>query len=160
MSVYRAGAIAIAVLTTFSACRQPPDRSAEAALAVRAADSAWAAAFSRKDLDGYLSFVESTASIQQPNSPTVTGTAAIRAMVEGFFSLPNLSGTWQPTTVTASRSGELAYTTGTYQLSYTDPSGKPATERGKYLEVWRRQADGSWKMTAESFNSDDPPPGT
>ena len=63
------------------------------------------------------------------------------------------------TVVDASRSGELAHSTGTYELSYNDPSGRPVTDRGNYLAVWRRQADGSWKMVVESFNSDSPPPG-
>jgi ketosteroid isomerase-like protein len=124
---------------------------------VRAADSAWAQAFARKDLDGYMSFVDSAASTQQPNGPTATGAAAIRELMGGFFSMPGLSGTWQPVTVVASRSGELAYSTGTYELSWNDPSGNRVTERGKYLEVWRRQADGSWKMIVESFSSDAPP---
>lgn len=160
MTGTRSGALAIGLITALSACQPPADQSASAVRAVRAADSAWAQAFARKDLEGYLAFVDSTASIQQPNAPTVTGTAAIRALIEGFYALPNLSGTWQPTRVEAARSGELAYSSGTYQLSYNDPSGKPVTERGKYIEIWRRQADGSWKMVLESFNSDTPAPGT
>ena len=160
MAGTRGGALAVGLMTALSACQPGADQSASAAAAVRAADIAWAQAFTRKDLAGYLAFVDSTASIQQPNAPTVTGTAAIRTLIEGFFALPNLSGTWQPTSVRAARSGDLAYSTGTYALSYSDPSGRRVTERGKYLEVWRRQADGSWKMVVESFNADLPPPGT
>lgn len=25
-----------------------------------------------------------------------------------------------------------------------DASGKPVTDRGKYLEVWKKQTDGTW----------------
>lgn len=149
-------ALAVVLLTTLSACQPSGDQSAVAAQAVRAADVAWAQAFSRKDLAAYLAFVDSTASIQQPNGPTVTGTAAIRTLVEGFYALPNLSGTWQPTSVEASRSGDLAYSSGTYEMSYNDSSGKVVTDKGKYVEIWRKQADGSWKMVVESFNSDVP----
>ena len=159
MTGTRAGVLAVGLITALSACRRPADRSASAVEAVRAADVAWAQAFSRKDLAGYLAFVDSTASIQQPNGPTVTGAAAIRTLVEGFYALPNLTGTWQPTSVAASRAGDLAYSTGTYELSYNDPSGKLVTERGKYVEVWRSQADGSWRMVVESFNSVLPLPG-
>ncbi|MBI3961438.1 MAG: DUF4440 domain-containing protein [Deinococcus sp.] len=159
MTGTRTGALAVVLITALSACQPRADQSAVAAEAVRAADIAWAQAFSRKDLAGYLAFVDSTASIQQPNAPTVTGTAAIRALVEGFYALPNLSGTWRPTSVEASRSGDLAYSTGTYELNFSDPSGNPVTERGKYVEIWRKQANGSWKMVVESFNSDLPLPG-
>ena len=110
-------------------------------------------------MEGYLAFVDSTASILPPNAAIVTGPAAVRALVESFYALPGLRGTWQPNRVEASRSGDLAYSTGTYELSYNDPSGKPVSERGKYLEIWRRQADGGWKMVVESFNSDVPLPG-
>jgi len=157
MAGARTGAFIIGMITALGGCRPAADQSATAAEEVRAADLAWAQAFARKDLAGYLAFVDSTASIQQPNGPMVTGTAAIRALIEGFYALPNLSGTWQPTSVQASRCGDWAYTTGTYQLSYSDPSGKAVTERGKYVEIWRKQVDGSWKMVVESFNSDLPP---
>jgi len=153
------GALVLGMMAALNACRPAADESASAAEAVRAADIAWAQAFARKDIEGYLSFVEATASIQQPNGPTVTGTAAIRALIEGFYALPNLTGTWQPIGVVVARSGELGYSTGTYELSYNDPSGKPVTERGKYVEIWRRQVDRGWKMVVESFNSDQPPAG-
>lgn len=32
--------------------------------------------------------------------------------------------------------------------------GKPETDRGKFLEVWKRQADGHWKTVADVYNSD------
>lgn len=155
----RGAAIALSLVATVTACRPPVDQSASAAAAVRAADSAWAQAFARKDLPTYLSFVDSTASILPPNAAIVTGLAGIRALVESYLGLPGLSGTWQPTRAEAARSGELAYSTGTYELSYNDPSGKRVTERGKYIEVWRKQADGSWRMVLESFNADTPAPG-
>jgi ketosteroid isomerase-like protein len=31
------------------------------------------------------------------------------------------------------------------------------TDRGKYLAVWKKQADGSWKCVADMFNTDLPP---
>jgi len=35
-----------------------------------------------------------------------------------------------------------------------DASGKPINDRGKYLEVWEKQADGNWKCAADTWNSD------
>jgi ketosteroid isomerase-like protein len=54
--------------------------------------------------------------------------------------------------------GELAYSTGTYTLSFNDPAGKGVTDRGKYATVWRKQGDGSWKVVIDVFNSDLPLP--
>ncbi len=56
------------------------------------------------------------------------------------------------------RSGELAYLNGTYELTMNDASGKPANDRGKYVEVWKKQADGAWKCVADIWNSDLPAP--
>jgi ketosteroid isomerase-like protein len=58
--------------------------------------------------------------------------------------------------VEVARSGDLGYSQGTYDLTFNDPSGKPMTDRGKYLEVWKKQADGSWKCAVDTFNSDLP----
>jgi len=46
--------------------------------------------------------------------------------------------------------------TGTYELSETDANGKPMVDKGKYLEIWKKQADGSWKCVADMFNTDLP----
>jgi len=44
-------------------------------------------------------------------------------------------------------------------MATTDQKGNPATEKGKYLTVWKKQADGSWKVIEDMFNSDLPPGG-
>lgn len=51
-------------------------------------------------------------------------------------------------------SGDLAYTTGTYTVSYTDAKTKKAQDgSGSYLTVFRKQADGTWKAVAD-FSTD------
>ena len=51
----------------------------------------------------------------------------------------------------------MAYVLGTYQLTMKDPQGNPVNDHGKFVEVWRKQADGKWKAVADTFNSDLPP---
>lgn len=140
------------------ACQQPrADQSAAAAEQVRAADLAWAQTFVNKDLDGGAAFMDSTGVVMPPNAPMVTGGAGgYRGLIEGFFALPGFAGGWQPTTVVAARSGELAYSIGTYELSWTGEKGATVTDRGKYVTLWRKQADGSWKVALDMFNSDAP----
>src|SRR6266498_131357 len=52
------------------------------------------------------------------------------------------------------RSGEIGFVSGTYELTMNDASGNPVNDRGKYLEVWEKQPDGSWKCGADIWNSD------
>lgn len=49
---------------------------------------------------------------------------------------------WQPVFAAASRGGDLAYTTGPWELKRDGKS----TGFGHYLSIWSRQSDGSWKM--------------
>ena len=137
----------------------PVDESAAATEAVRAADVAWEKAFSSRDTAAAVAAVEAGGSVLAPNAPIATGPEAIRALFAGFYGLPAMTLHWQVATAEAARSGELGYTRGTYELNYTDAKGKQASDHGKYVTVWRKQADGSWKVVVDVFNSDLPLPG-
>jgi uncharacterized protein (TIGR02246 family) len=49
------------------------------------------------------------------------------------------------TTVDVWLDGETAYETGKYSYNYQE-KGKPVNEDGRYVTVWKRQNDGSWKI--------------
>ena len=91
-----------------------------------------------------------------PNEQMASGKEAIRKVISDLFAMPGFSVKWQPTKVEAARSGDLGYAWGTYELTANDPKGNPMTDRGKYVEVWKKQADGSWKAIVDTFNSDLP----
>jgi ketosteroid isomerase-like protein len=158
MRAVRMGALALGAAGILSACQPPPDRSAAAAAAVRAADSAWAKAFLDKDAAASAGFLEAEGVIMAPNGPAVTGQPGARAMFESYFALPGLTGAWKASDVAASRSGELGYSSGTYEMSVNDSAGKPVPDRGKYATVWRLQPDSTWKVVVDVFNSDLPLP--
>jgi uncharacterized protein (TIGR02246 family) len=52
------------------------------------------------------------------------------------------------TTVKVWLDGDTAYETGKYVYNYQD-NGKPATDEGRYVTMWRRQKDGSWKLAMD-----------
>ena len=122
---------------------------------VRAADAAWLKVYSAKDLSKSVAFFDDQGSMLSPNDPIATGKVAISKLIAGDFSFGDL--TWQVDKAGVSKSGDLGYTSGSYKFSFKDPSGKPATDKGKYLTVWKKQTDGSWKVLFDMFNTDLPP---
>ena len=139
--------------------QQPaPDTRAEDEAAIRQADLAWSKVAEAKQVDAHNEYFLEDAVVLAPNEPMVTGKEAIREMVGGMFAMPGFGIKWQPTKVEAARSGDLGYSVGTYELSMNDPKGKPMMDRGKYATVWKKQADGSWKVAVDMFNSDLPMP--
>jgi ketosteroid isomerase-like protein len=144
------GLMVLGVGTVASA--QTADTAADG---VRAADAAWLKVYSAKDLSKSVAFFDDQGSMLSPNDPIATGKAAISKLIAGDFSFGDL--TWQVDKAGVSKSGDLGYTSGSYKFSFKDPSGKPATDKGKYLTVWKKQADSSWKVLFDMFNTDLPP---
>jgi len=107
-------------------------------------------------LDGWLSFFADDAAIFPPGERIVTGLPAIREhYVKTGFSPQGLS--WKPEGEVVSASKDLGYSYGTWEKPGFGQDGKPVIHRGKYLTVWRKQADGSWKVIADIGNIDPPP---
>jgi uncharacterized protein (TIGR02246 family) len=52
------------------------------------------------------------------------------------------------TTVDLWLDGETAYETGKYSYNYQE-KGKSVTEEGRYVTIWKRQSDGSWKIIVD-----------
>jgi uncharacterized protein (TIGR02246 family) len=128
----------------------------KAADAIRAADQQWEKAVVARDLEKSVAFCAPEASMLPPNAPIASGTDAIRKVLAGYFALPGFNLTWASVAAEVSRSGDMGYTRGTFQLSFNGPSGQKVSDTGKYVTVWKKQADGSWKVVADIFNSDLP----
>jgi ketosteroid isomerase-like protein len=113
------------------------------------------AAGQSKSVDAWVAFYADDAAVLPPNEPVATNSDAIRKSVSELLTLPNLSIDWKTTKIEVARSGELAYLYGAYQLAW-DEGGKRATDRGKNVEIWKKQPDGRWKCIVDTWNSDLP----
>jgi ketosteroid isomerase-like protein len=124
---------------------------------LRAADAAWLKTYEAKDVDKAVAFCDEQGSLLWPNAPRATGKTAIATATASAFAIPDFKLEWYPKQIAVAHSGELGYTTGTYTWTFKDASGKPASDKGKYLTVWKKQQDGSWKVLLDMFNTDLPP---
>jgi len=152
-----AATIFVVLLSMTFVCAQKTDtKSIERAL--RDLDAQWSAAAGTKDLEKTVSYYADDANVMPPNGPAATTKEAIRAAWKELLTTAGASISWTASKVEVASSGDIAYTTGAYQLTMNDAGGKSVPDHGKYLEVWKKQADGSWKVVADIWNSDLPAP--
>jgi len=152
------------LLVLTMACTQqvppPPDTRETDVKAVQALEAALVKDIAAKDADKVANYFADDASDLLPNMPVITGRENIKAVWKQFLADPNFSLTFQSTRAEASKGGDLAYTIGTYSMTTSAPKGrKPVTDKGKYLTVFQKQADGTWKLVADMGSSDLPVPG-
>ncbi len=148
--------VATLLVLALSGCAPQVDVEAEAAAIRDLTDVQWLNAAQAKDVDTVNSFYADDASSFPPNASIVTGKEAIRARQSESFSTPGFATSWQTTKVEVSRSGDLAYSHGTSETTVNDPEGNPVTDKEKWLVVWKKQPDGSWKVVIDIWNSDGP----
>jgi ketosteroid isomerase-like protein len=130
------------------------DTKAEQAL--RDADAAWSKAAESKDLDKTVSYYSADAIVLPPNAPTATTKEEIKKIWQDMLATPGFAISWKATKVEVAKSGDLGFVSGTYEMTMNDASGKPVNDRGKYVEVWEKKADGKWKCGTDTWNSDLP----
>jgi uncharacterized protein (TIGR02246 family) len=160
--------LALAVLLVLGAACQPRPKT-ETAMAgdvstaganlsdedkdgVRAVDAQWARAAKAGDGAAIAALYTSDAILLPPGEPMVKGEAAKKYWVDftnGF------SGPTELNTMAVEGGGDVATAIGTYTMTLTPrkTGAKPLpTEEGKYLEVLKRQDDGSWKIIYDMWS--------
>ena len=144
--------IALTLGLTAAAVCLAGDSKAEQAL--RGADDAWSKAAASKDLEKTIAYYSSDASVLPPNAPIATTKDAIKKLWGDLLASPGLVISWKATKVEIAKSGDLGFVNGTYEFTMNDASGKPTTDKGKYVEVWEKQAHGKWNCGTDIWNSD------
>ena len=121
---------------------------------LRRLDADWAKTAAAKDVEQTVAYYSDDAIVFPPNATSATTKEEIRNGWKEMFASPGFVITWQPIRVQVGKSREMAWVSGTYEITMNDASGKPINDRGKYLEVWEKQTDGNWKCAADMWNSD------
>jgi len=124
--------------------------------ALRDADAQWSKAAEAKDLDKTVSYYADDAIVMPPNASAATTKEAIRSAWKEMLTTPGAAISWKATKVQVAQAGDLAYVSGTYEETMTDASGQSVKDHGKYVEIFKKQADGTWKVVADIWNSDLP----
>ena len=91
-----------------------------------------------------------------PNQPANVGREMIRSWSQAF--LQPFRATFALSVKELRVSGDSAFEWGGYTISLVPkPGGEAMEDVGKYITIYERQADGSWKVSRDIWNSDNPP---
>ena len=135
-----------------------PDTHDADVKAIRDLETAWAQAFAAKDVDKLVAFYAGDASLLIPDTPVINGMTAIKARAKSTLADKNFSYTFATDKVDVAKSGDLGYSQGALTTTLTDPKTKKVlTIKGKYVRIYKREADGGWKVVANIANGDAPP---
>ena len=149
----------IAAAALAAGCSQAPapaplDTRKAAEAAIAAAGNALAQAAEAKDLDKCMSFYVDDPVLFVPGAPALVGKDAVRKAFQGFLGVQSLKLETSGVIIDVAASGDLAMERGSYSNTITDAKGKTTTETGKLVLVWKKQADGSWKIAADTNAGD------
>jgi uncharacterized protein (TIGR02246 family) len=145
-------------LVALVGCAPPPPAEPPAPVGLSAADRAaieaaslsWADAANAGDCDMLAAGYAEDAILLPPNQPAVEGRDAIREwctvtpkMTDNVLEVFEIDGI-----------GDLAYVVGRYETVVHIDGLDPIPDSGKYMEIRRRSADGTWELSRDMFNSD------
>ncbi len=127
----------------------------DAAKELMQVDRDFDAATARDGLSGWVSYFADDGVMMPAGSNMVVGKDAIRNYEARQFVVPGFALRWEP--VEAGASGDLGYTYGLFKSARNGPDGKQVFSYGKYLTIWRKQRDKSWKVAVDIGNSSPAP---
>jgi len=158
---------AVVIALTLSACAQQPATVSEQVVgggadaaafeaAVLETWEAYSATVNAGDVEGWIALWDNEGVQMPPNAPAVRGKPAIREAFSNALKLVD----FEEFTIGNEEVevfGNFGFARGTYSFVNVMVEGEPAQFDGKYLTIFRRQPDGSWKIYRDCFNASTPP---
>jgi len=117
----------------------------------------FSAAVSHGDTAAIAALYTDDAIVLPPNAEMVRGRQAIKGLFDGMIQqmgIPQLT----LRTMQVDEVGEMANEIGEYTLKFQPAGGEPVTDIGKYVVIWKRQGDDSWKLHIDVWNTNSPLP--
>jgi ketosteroid isomerase-like protein len=147
--------IGFVLLTVAVGCRPgaAPEISEADKAAVRAQMEKYVAAANAADWEAWGNTLATDVVAMPPNSAPLQGREAAVNWAKSLPKIANLTATADEVT----GRGDLAYARGTYSFTATQPDGSSMNDKGSFLQIHTRQADGTWPFTRMIWHSDLPP---
>ncbi|MCE5309565.1 MAG: SgcJ/EcaC family oxidoreductase [Acidobacteriales bacterium] len=136
-------------------CQRPAGLSEADRTAIRQVDETYVKLALANDAKGSVALYTDDATVLPSHHAALQGKAAIQAWMEAPG--PKISK-FEMRSLEIEGRGDLAYDRGTYSVTVTPAGGTPVEDRGNYLTIFRKQADGAWKLQRDIWTSELPLP--
>ena len=150
--------VLLLLFTAFSCARQEKKPSVEEDIAaIKELYNQYCNKANAGDLNNFLSLWEENAIRMEPDMPSIIGKENITNYFKPSFELFSVKVSVYGD-IEIQISGDMAFSRGTYTLSLTPKEGGATTTfDGKWLDIDKRQTDGSWKIYIDMVNYNGPP---
>lgn len=138
-------------------CAPPGAPPADAAVLMEA-DRAFNDDVSRGGSAAWAQWFAEDGAVIREGTGEIRGREAIR-QASTALDRTDVSLSWEPERVEISASGDLGWTTGSYVSVGPGADGEPVERTGRYVSIWRKQPDGSWRVVMDLGNPTGPEPG-
>lgn len=108
----------------------------------------WEAAVRAGDAAAVAALYSADATLLPDGAEPLSGSEAIQQFWAGFIAEIPAGATLNLETVEVHGSGNLAYEIGRFTLN----AAGETIDSGKYLVVWQREPDGTWKLHVDTWN--------
>jgi len=171
-------AVSSVMMAMLAACAAPSEKSDQPAAAtsmsagtltepnvgeirtnIEAANGKAMSAMQAGDLTGSLASYADSTVVMMPGMPAMRGRMEYEKGFKGMMDAMKVTAASSHTDEVMV-SGDLAIETGTFAMTVVPNGGKPIEDKGKYISVWKKQMDGSWKIIRDINNSDGTPMGS
>jgi ketosteroid isomerase-like protein len=147
--------VAIALLASLSNCATTTRSHASDEAAIASFNARYLKAINDGDFATLSSLTTEDHIMLAPNRPALIGKRANDEANRHVSETFNIVETWAPLETVIS--GDVAYQRGTFTVAATPKAGGNTNRiSGNFLRIYRRQPDGTWNMTVDMFNSDQP----
>ena len=120
-------------------------------------EQALAAATAGSDPEDVLSFLYEDAVLYPGDGPPVHGKSEIMVFETTSRMMPGFRQIFAPVEAYVSPTGDLGYTVGQFETFTSSSEGIPLVASGRYVNVWKRNADGNWKNSLSIHSPLNPP---
>lgn len=145
----------LCVMSFLLASCQPQTDVAAVRKTIEEASASSAQAIMSGDVEKSIVNYADNATSMPPNSAALKGKEAIKAWTAEMSKMGKMTAV-KFGTVDVDASGNLAYEVGTYDMTMEMSGMGEMKDKGKYMAIWKKQADGSWKVHADIWNTDTP----